>query len=276
MARKSIRMEKIRDVIRYRMTTEMSERAIARALKVSRTAVTKYISCFLGSGLNLEEIKEMPDSELMRRLESSKEPVKSPRYQKLFSRFPMMAMELKRKGVRLHLLWQEYRKEYSQGYEYSQFCYHFQQWRNRRDVRMHIEHKAGDKMFVDYAGEKPVVTDPNSGKEREVEVFVAILGASELTYVEASESQKTDDWIRSNERALWYFDGVPAALVPDNLKPAVTKSDPYEPGINLLFDDFARHYGMVIVPARVAKARDKDHASNCTSLRVFVSSFGYT
>ena len=112
-------------------------------------------------------------------------------------------------------------------------------------------------MFVDYAGEKLTITDRKSGVQRPVEVFVAILGASELTYVEATPSQEKREWIRSNERAFWWFNGVTAALVPDNLASAVSHANYYEPGINPSFDDFAAHYGTVIIPTRVREARDK-------------------
>jgi len=140
------------------------------------------------------------------------------------------------------ILWNEYQKKYPDGYSYSQFCYHFQIWRNASKVTMHIEHKAGDKMFVDYGGDRLVIVDYKTGKEQSVEVFVAILGASQLTYAEASFSQKSEDWIRSNERAFIYCGGVTRAIVPDNLKSGVTQSNRYEPGINIMFDDFAKHY----------------------------------
>ena len=131
---------------------------------------------------------------------------------------------------------------------------------------MHIDHKAGEKLFVDYAGDRLKIVDPESGKEQPVETFVAILGASELTYVEASASQQSDDWIRSNERALHYCGGSPQAIIPDNLRSAVSRCDPYEPGINPTFDAFAAHYGLVIMPARVRQARDKALVENAVRL----------
>ena len=266
MARKRIRMEKIRSIIRYSITMDMSERQIARALNVSRTVVSKYAGAFKTLGLGLKELDSMADSELIARLEGKGKQPKSARYYDLLGRFPGFLKELRKKGMTLQLLWEEYRQDREDGYEYSQFCYRFHRWRKASSVSMHIEHKAGDKMFVDYAGEKLSYTDPASGKERAVEVFVAILGASELTYAEAAESQKEEDWIRSNERALWYFGGSTQALVPDNLRSAVTRSDRYEPGINPTFDDFAAHYGLVIVPARVRKARDKALVENAVKL----------
>ena len=195
MARRRISVEKIKEVIRYGVTTELSERAIGRALKVSRTAVTKYLECFRGSGLTWEQAQELPDSELLSVLEGNRPPRTSARYERLAERFPMS---------------------------------------------MHIDHKAGEKLFVDYAGDKLAIVDPDSGKQQPVETFVAILGASELTYVEASATQQGEDWIRSNERALRYCGGCPQVIVPDNLRSAVSRSDPYEPGINATFDAFAQ------------------------------------
>jgi transposase len=265
MARKRIGMKKIRDVIRLKSTTELSERQIAKALSISRPVVAKYWEGFLASGLAYEQIAEMADSELLRMVEKPKVGG-SARYRQMAQYFPHMVVELKRKGVTLQLLWQEYREKHPEGYQYSQFCYHFGCWKESSEVRMHIRHKAGDKMFVDYAGEKWPITEAKTGKVKLMEVFVAVLGASGLAYAEASASQRQEDWIRSNERAFWYFGGVAAAIVPDNLRPAVSRSDPYEPGINPTFDDFAEYYDTVIIPARVRKARDKALAENAVQL----------
>ena len=266
MARRRISVDKIKEVIRYGVTTELSERAIGRALKVSRTAVTKYLECFRGSGLTWEQAQELPDSELLAVLEGSRPARTSARYERLAERFPMMVKELRRKGVTLQLLWEEYLRAHPDGYQNSQFCYHFHRWRKSAEVSMHIDHKAGEKLFVDYAGNKLAIVDPDSGKEQPVETFVAILAASELTYVEASATQQGDDWIRSNERALRYCGGGTQVIVPDNLRSAVSRSDPYEPGINATFDAFAQHYGVVIMPARVRQARDKALVENAVRL----------
>ena len=266
MARRRIIVDKIKEVIRYGVTTELSERAIGRALKVSRTAVTKYLECFRGSGLTWEQAQELPDSELLSVLEGNRPARTSARYERLAERFPMMVKELRRKGVTLQLLWEEYLREHPDGYQNSQFCYHFHRWRKSAEVSMHIDHKAGEKLFVDYAGDRLTIVDPEGGKQQAVETFVAILGASELTYVEASATQQSDDWTRSNERALRYFGGSTQVIIPDNLRSAVSRSDPYEPGINATFDAFAAHYGLVIMPARVRQARDKSLVENAVRL----------
>jgi len=257
MARRRTGVKKSRDIIRYSMTTVMSERQIARALGISRTVVARTIRTFKASGLEYAAIDTMPDSQLMQALAGKEIPEKSARYQELSQRFPAMVVELKKKGVTLQWLWELYIQEHPEGYQYSQYCLNFHRWRKNPDVVMHIEHKAGEEMFVDWAGDKLEVINGTTGQPWVLEQFVAILGASELTYVEARESQKEEDWIRANEGALWYWRGCPAAVIPDNCRTAVVRTDPYEPGLNPNFDDFARHYGLVIVPARVRRPRDK-------------------
>jgi len=258
-------MKKVREVIRLKSSTEMSDRQIARALNVSRPVVAKYWEGFQASDLKVEQIQDMADSELIRLIKKPRIE-KSSKYRQMAQYFPYFVLELTRTGVTLQRLWEEYKQKHPQGFQYSQFCYHFQQWKANSEVRMHIKHKVGDKMFVDYAGEKLSYFDRESGKERPVEVFVAVLGASGLAYVEASESQKKEQWIRSNERAIWYFGGSTDALIPDNLRSAVSRSDPYDPEINPEFAEFGEYYSTVIIPARVRKARDKALVENAVSL----------
>ncbi len=265
MARKRISMKKIREIIRLSVEGGMSQRRIAGALRICRPVVAQYLSDFSASRLTYEQTRGMADSELLALFEKRKVE-RSPKYEALTKLFPHYVKELKKTGVTRYTLWEEYILKYPDGYSYSQFCYHFQIWRNASEVTMHIDHKAGDKMFVDYAGVKLSITDRKSGKEQPVEVFVAILGASQYTYAEASPSQKSEDWLRSNERALRYYDGVPKAIVPDNLRSGVSWSSRYEPGINALFDDFAEHYRTVILPTRVASPQDKALVENAVKL----------
>jgi len=264
MAKKRITMKKIRDIIKYKQEGNLSERQIAKALSVSRPAVSEYWKQFISSGIDYNKLTEIADSKLLELLKTKKK--SKNRLGTLIDLFPSFVNELPKTGVTLQLLWVEYRQKHPDGYEYSQFCYHFQYWRENSEVRMHIVHKAGDKMFVDYAGQHLHLTDPKTGKEIPQEIFIAILGCSGLTYAEASRSQEKEEWVRSNENALWFFGGVPKAIVPDNLKAAVLKADPYEPGINPMYDDFAEHYGTAIIPARVRKARDKALVENAVRL----------
>ena len=168
-----------------------------------------------------------------------------------------MQKALTRPGVTLQKLWEEYIAEYPDGYRSTQFSIHYKRWTGHSGVSMHVEHKAGDKMEVDYAGKKLHIIDKKTGEIRPMEVFVSILGASQFIYVEATESQGQEYFITSCENALEFYGGVPRAIVPDNLKSAVTKSHRYEPKINAAFEDFAEHYGTTILPARVYKPKDK-------------------
>lgn len=154
-------------------------------------------------------------------------------------------------------LWEEYYKENPDGLKSSQFRYHFKNWSNRVNPVMHMNHKAGDKMYVDYAGKTLSIIDQDTGEIKEVQFFVAILGASQYTYAEASMSQQKEDFVTSVENAIQFFGGTPAAIVPDNLKSAVIKSSRFEPTINETLADFADHYQTTILPARAYKPRDK-------------------
>lgn len=257
MGRRRTGVNKVRDIIRYRETTDFSERQIARALGVSRTVVARTLQAFRASGLAYTEVEPIADSVLLENLVQGKVEQDGTRYTELAERFPEMVVELKKKGVTLQWLWELYIYEHPQGYQYSQYCLHFHRWRRSEEVSMHIEYKAGEAMLVDWAGDRLEVINGNTGQSWLLEQFVAILGASELTYVEARESQKEQDWIRANEGAWHYFGGTTSALIPDNLKTAVIRPDPYEPGLNPVFNDFALHYGVVIMPARVRRPRDK-------------------
>jgi len=271
MANRRISVRKIRELLRLHEECGLSNRQIARALNISRPVVRDYLVDFKLSELTYKTIRTMSDEEIVRALEKRKKEM-CERYQVLSERFPYLVKELKRPGVTLDLLWQEYRGQHPQGYSYPQFCYHFRMWRSLSSVSMHLEHKAGEKMFVDYTGKKLKIYERKTGKEKEVEVFVAILPASGLTYVEATETQRKEDWLKANEHALFYFGGVPGQIVPDCLKSAVTKGNKYEPDINPVYADFARHYGTVIVPARPHNAKDKAMVENAIKIvyrRVF-------
>ena len=165
--------------------------------------------------------------------------------------------ELKRRGVTLALLWQEYRAEHAQGYAYSWFCERYSDWRKRISPTMRQTHLAGEKLFVDWAGDTMPVFDPTTGEEHRAHIFVAALGASNYTYAEARWTETLPDWIGAHVNAFAAIGGVSKALVPDNLKAGITKPSRYEPGINRTYQDLADHYGCVVLPARVMKPRDK-------------------
>jgi transposase len=165
--------------------------------------------------------------------------------------------ELKRPGVTLHLLWEEYRVAHEDGYGYSQFCEIYRRWARRLKPSMRQQHRAGEKTFIDFSGKRPCLVDRRTGEEIPVELFVAVLGASGYTYAEATQSQKLDEWVGAHTRMVEYFGGSTELWVPDQLKGAVARSCRYEPGLNRTYQELATHYSTVVIPARPGKAKDK-------------------
>jgi transposase len=256
MANSTISMSKIRQILRM-YSQGHSKLSIAAQAGVSRNTAKKYFAAFDTSGFTFEEINGLNDKELEDFFGKSQERPPDSRMLSLHRCFPHVDKELKRTGMNRRILWEAYKKEFPDGFQYTQFCFYYSQWKARVNPVMHLDHKAGDKLYVDYAGEKMSITDKETGEVIMVEVFVAILGASQLTYVEAVMSQQKEDFIAACEGALHYYGGVPSAIVPDNLKAAVTKSNRYEPTLNETFADFADHYGTTILPARAYRPRDK-------------------
>jgi len=175
--------------------------------------------------------------------------------------WPSLHRELvTRKDLTLMLLWQEYKASEPNGYQYSYFCDLYRQWHGKLDIAMRQEHRAGEKMFVDYCGRTVPIIDAATGEVREAQVFVAVLGASNYTYAEATWSQSLPDWIGSHVRTFAFLGGVSRAVVPDNLRSAVNKACRYEPDLNPTYAELAAHYGTAVVPARVRKPKDKAKA----------------
>lgn len=260
MAAKPIAMHIIRKI--YRLHSKgLSKQQMARQLKLSRNTVKKYLRFLECSGLDAEQLRALSDKELSH-LFQDQTSLKPDRLKELEGYFPYIEKELRRVGVTRRLLWQEYKAKHPDGYMITQFCHYFRQWQRQSNVTMHVEHKAGDKLFLDYSGKKLFVTDPQTGEVQEMEVFVATLGASQLTYVEATESQQKEDFIACTENALHFYEGVPACITTDNLKAAVVKSNKYEPSLNETFADFADHYDTVVIPTRSYKPRDKALVEN--------------
>ncbi|MGE6220397.1 IS21 family transposase [Nubsella zeaxanthinifaciens] len=251
-------MNKIRQILRL-YDQGKGKLTIAGYLELSRTTVRKYLTSFDSCGLSLKEVDSLSDSELdelFGKINEKKKTISS-RMQALQRCFPKIEKELKRTGVTRLLLWEDYMKEFPDGYKYTQFCRYFNDWKAKVNPTMHRTHKVGDKLFVDFAGEKLCYTDKQTGEIVPVEVFVAILGASQLTYVEAVPSQQKEDFIAACENTLHFIGGSPSAIVPDNLKAAVIRSHRYEPTLNQAFEDFAQHYDTCVLPARAYKPRDK-------------------
>ena len=259
MSNKLIIMSKVRSIIRL-YTEGVSKKSIGERTGLPRNSVKKYIRLFLASGKSPEELEVLSDTDLEQffmdmvpryHIEDD------PRFKALQEFFPIVEKALKSRENTKEKLWQQYILQHPDGYRLTQFKRYYLRWLKVRNPVMHIEHKAGEKMYVDYAGEKLQVLDPEIEGTIEVEVYVAVLGASQLTFVEASYSQQKEDFIRSCENALHYFGGVPNAIVTDNLKSAVTKSNRYEPTLNEAFRDFVSHYAMAALPAAPYKPRHK-------------------
>lgn len=264
MSNNPIVMTKLRTIIRL-YEDRIGLKTIATLARTSRNTVKKYILIYQSLGLTYQDFLSKSDSELNQLFCISGEPITNPRMVALDERMPAIVKKLSKKGMTTLKLWQEYIEEHPSGYGLTQFRIAVQRYRMINNPSMRMEHKAGDKMFIDYTGSKLWIY-PHGEQPREVEVFVSILGCSLLTYVEASESQSKEDLITACENALYYYGGVPQAIVPDNLKSAVTKASRYEAIINSEFERFAEHYGLVVLPTRVRKPKDKSHVENAVKL----------
>ena len=254
-------MRKIRDVLRL-SAEGLSERRIGASLGIGHNGVGDTIRRARAAGLVWPLPNDLGDDDLERQL-----------YQKPAANAVVTAgitpttrplpdwsyvhREYARPNVTLSLLWEEYRSQHPDGLGRSQFCAHYRRWRRCLSPTMRQHHVAGDKMFVDYAGTTVDVIDPATGEIRAAQVFVATLGASSYTFVEATWTQSLPDWTGSHARALSFFGGVPRQIVSDNLKSGITKACFYEPNVNRTYADLAAHYGSALVPARPYKPRDK-------------------
>jgi transposase len=260
MSAKRITMRKIRDVLRLRLAAGLSIRQIKASTKVSVGAIQKLLARAEEEGLSWPLPPELDDdSRLARLFYPGADTRISTRYQ--VPDWPSLHQSLKRKGVTKQLLWEEYTQQYpNRCYSYSQFCERYARWKGLQKRSMRQIHKAGEKCFVDYAGQTVPLVCPETGEIREAQIFVAVLGASNYTYAEASLSQSLPDWLGSHVRAFEYFGGTPAIVVPDNLKSGVTKACRYDPQLNASYQQLAEHYQLAVVPARPYKPRDKAKA----------------
>jgi transposase len=256
-------MRKIRDVLRLRHEANLSHKQIAVAMGISKGAVAKYLSLSAAHGLNWPLPDDLDDAALERRL--FPEAVRPGRL--VEPDCPAIHQELKRKGVTLQLLWSEYATTHGdRAYQYSRYCDLYRAWAGRQRRSMRQLHKAGEKLFIDYCGPTVEVIDGRTGEVRKAQIFVAVLGASNYTFAEATWSQGLPDWIASHQRAFRFFGGVSTLLVPDNLRSAVRKPCRYAPEPNETYLELARHYGTAILPARPYKPKDKAKAEVAVQL----------
>jgi len=251
---KRLMMRKIREALRLH-ASGLSTRKIATSLGVGQSTASEYLKRIERAALTWPLSAEMTDVELEALLFHAVGGAS--RLVEAQPDWPVIHRELKRPGVTLSLLWEEYRAANPDGYGYSRFCDLHRRWTGRLTPVMRQHHVAGERLFVDYAGTTLEVIDAGTGEVRQAQLFVAALGASNLTYAEASWSQSLSDWIGAHCRAFAYFGGIPAQVVCDNLKSGVTKACFYEPAVNRTYADMAAHYGTAVVPARPYKPRDK-------------------
>jgi transposase len=261
MPTEKISMRKIREILRLTFVGQLKQHQVAASVQLSQGSVSKYLSLAKTAGLSWPLPPELDDVALDRllfpgsgRLERGAERFAAPD-------FPSIHAQLKRKGVTLQLLWEEYRAAHGEAsYSYSQFCSLYRLFRGSLQRSMRQTHIAGEKLFVDYCGPTVDVIDTASGEVRAAQIFVAVLGASNYTYAEATWTQQLPDWIGSHVRALSFIGGCTALIVPDNVKTAVTKACRYEPDLHSSYAEFAAHYGTAILPTRPYKPKDKAKA----------------
>ena len=254
MANRGISMRMVREILRLYYGLHLGKRQISRSCKVSPSTVVDYVQKAQDKGISWPLPEDLDDAKL--------EAMLSERSSRMTALRPLPPMdeihrELRKKGVTLQLLWLEYKERHPEGYQFTQFCEHYHRWEKNLEISLRQEHRAGEKMFIDFAGKGIPIVDSFTGESTEAQIFVAVLGASNYTYVEALPSQSLPFWIKAHINAFEYFHGVSQILVPDNIKAAVSKSCRYEPDLNPVYLSLAQHYGTAIIPARPYKPKDK-------------------
>lgn len=253
-------METCLQIFKLKFECNQSNRTIAAALRVSPSTVYEVLSRFTAASLSWP----LPDALLPEKLEKMLFPTRRMRTSELIAPdWLYIDTELRRPGVTRQLLWIEYSTEIGEmALGYSQFCRCYRQWKKCQKRSMRQTHRAGEKLFIDFCGPTVPVSDPDTGNVRRVAIFVAVMGASNYTYAEACPGQDMMSWLNANSHCLTFLGGVPALLVPDNLRSAVSKADRYEPVINDSYQSLASHYSTVVMPARPYKPKDKAKVEN--------------
>lgn len=262
MSGRIISMRKIKEVLRLH-SSGLSIRQIATSLSLSKGTVGNYLRAAKMAELSWPAAAEIDEADLIARLFSKNRATPVRIEQFVPPDFSYLHTELKRKGVTLQLLWEEYvSADAARAYSYSRFCELYQQWRGKLKLSMRQEHRAGEKMFVDYAGQRVPIQDAISGEVKQAQIFVAVLGASRYAYCEASWSQTLPDWISAHVRAFNFFGGSTELVVPDNLRSGISEACFFEPDINPTYAEMARYYSTAIMPARPYKPKDKAAVEN--------------
>ena len=254
MPRPHTTMRKVRDVLRLSWGEQLSLRQVARSLAMPHTTVALFLRRATEAGLTWPLPEELDDDALEARLFAATAPSAS----HAAPDFAAVRKELAIKGVTLQLLWLEYKELHPDGYGYSQFCHLYGTWRRHRDVVMRQDHKAAEKLFVDYPGLTiPIYDERDLTVSFEAELFVAVLGSSSYTFAVATRSQQLEQWIGAHVQTFEFLGGCPEILVSDNLRSGVTRAHRYEPDVNATYQEMAAHYGCVVIPARPYRPRDK-------------------
>jgi transposase len=256
MPAERVSMRRVREILRLKYEVGTSDQAIARAIGVARSTARLCLDRVAAAGLTWPLPETLTDGALEALLFAGGGAMTG-RRRKAEPDWAEVHRELRRPGVTLMLLWEEYRAANPSGYQYSRWCDLYRTWEGRLSPTMRQVHPAGERLFVDFAGQTVEVIDPVTGEIRTAQVFVAVLGASNYTYAEAVWTQSLPDWIGAHVRALEFLGGVPRQIVPDNLRSGVLRANWYEPGLNPTYQDLARHYGTAILPTRVRRPRDK-------------------
>lgn len=255
MATERLSMRHTREILRQKWAMGRSHREVAASVGVSAGAVGEVVGRAKRAGLaTMAELETLSDEALDARLYGAPRP---PATERPMPDCRSVHAERRRPGVTLELLHLEYLEKHPDGYQYTQFCEVYRRWLSKRGLSMRQVHRAGEKLFVDYSGKKLHYVDGQTGERVECELFVAVLGASNYTFAEATRSQSGPDFIGSHVRALAFLGGVPEAIVPDQLKSGVTTACRYEPGIQRTYEELARHYDTTVLPARPSSPRDK-------------------
>ena len=254
MANSRLSMRKIVEVLRLYHESGRSHREIARVVSASPTTVGEILRRAKQCGVTYPLPKDVSEICLEAQLYP---PAAASNQSRPEPEWAAVHREMRRKGVTLDLLWQEHKTEHPNGYLYSSFCAHYRRWVGRLSVSMRQTHAPGEKLFVDYAGPTVPIIDPMTGEIRQAVIFVAVLGASNYAYCEATWSQSLPNWIGSHVRSFEHLNGITALLVPDNLKSGVTTACFYEPELNPTYRDLATHYGAAVLPARPYRPKDK-------------------
>ena len=254
-----ITMRQIRETLRLHLSAGLGLREVGRSLKISRSVAGKYVSLARVAGVDWAIAQSLTDEELEARLYR---PALARSSHQLAPDFALVHQELKRAGVTLQLLWEEYAKDNELAYKYTSFCVKYRQWAMGLKRSMRQTHIAGEKLFIDYAGQSVSVIDASTGEITKAQIFVATFGASNYTYACATARQTTADWIGAQVQALEFFGGVPRLIVPDQTRALIKNPDTYDPQPNRLYDEFASHYGCALLAARPAHPRDKPKVEN--------------